>query len=41
MIGKKIGRVLCNLIFIIFSFTCVFPIVWIFYSSFKTQAEFM
>lgn len=41
MIGKKIGRVLCNLIFIIFSFTCVFPIIWIFYSSFKTQAEFM
>lgn len=41
MIGKKILRVICNLIFIIFSFTCVFPIVWIFYSSFKTQAEFM
>lgn len=41
MIGKKVVRVLCNLIFIVFSFTCIFPIIWIFYSSFKTQPEFM
>lgn len=34
-------KVICNLFLIIFSFTCVFPIIWVFYSSFKTQAEFM
>lgn len=39
--GKKAVKIICNLVFIIFSFTCVFPIIWIFYSSFKTQAEFM
>lgn len=39
--GKKAIKIICNLVFIIFSFTCVFPIIWIFYSSFKTQAEFM
>ena len=41
MIGRRIVRFVCNLIFVIFSVTCVFPIIWIFYSSFKTQAEFM
>lgn len=29
-----------NLILCLFSFSCVFPMIWIFYSSFKTQAEF-
>jgi raffinose/stachyose/melibiose transport system permease protein len=35
-----LGRLLLNLIFIVFSITCVYPIFWIFYSSLKTQAEF-
>lgn len=30
-----------NLIILLFSLSCIFPIVWIFYSSFKTQSEFM
>ncbi len=38
---RKGVRLLCNILLCIFSFTCVFPIIWIFYSSFKTQAEFM
>lgn len=37
----NIASIICNTIFLIFSFSCIFPIVWIFYSSFKTQAEFM
>lgn len=40
-IGRKSGRLLCNLLLLLFSFTCVFPIIWLFYSSFKTQSEFM
>ena len=39
-IGKHIGRALINLFLIAFSFTCIFPIIWILYSSFKTQPEF-
>lgn len=39
--GKKALHLLCNIILAVFSFTCIFPIIWIFYSSFKTQAEFM
>jgi raffinose/stachyose/melibiose transport system permease protein len=29
-----------NMVLFIFSITCIFPIVWILYSSLKTQAEF-
>lgn len=39
--GKKVLHIFCNIILAVFSFTCIFPIIWIFYSSFKTQAEFM
>lgn len=39
--GNKLTKGFFNLILIIFSFTCIFPIIWIFYSSFKTQSEFM
>ena len=39
-VGKSIGKVLCNAVLLLFSFSCIFPMVWIFYSSFKTQAEF-
>ena len=33
-VGKSIGKVICNGLLLVFSFS------WIFYSSFKTQAEF-
>lgn len=39
-IGKGTMKVFCNVILMLFSITCIFPMVWIFYSSFKTQAEF-
>ena len=39
-VGKSIGKVICNAGLLLFSFSCIFPMVWIFYSSFKTQAEF-
>ena len=34
------GRVFSNLVMIFYSITCVFPIVWIFYSSVKTSRDF-
>ena len=39
-VGKSIGKVICNGLLLVFSFSCIFPMVWIFYSSFKTQAEY-
>ena len=39
-VGKSIGKVICNGLLLVFSFSCIFPMVWILYSSFKTQAEF-
>ena len=39
-VGKSIAKVICNGLLLVFSFSCIFPMVWIFYSSFKTQAEF-
>lgn len=35
-----IARVLGNLLLIVFSISCVFPIIWLFYSSLKNQTEF-
>lgn len=37
---QKTGRFLINAVLILFSFTCIFPIIWIGYSSLKTQAQF-
>lgn len=34
------GKTVTNLIVVAFSLTCIFPIIWIMYSSFKTQHEF-
>ena len=39
-IGQRIGHALMNIILVVFSFSCVFPIIWIGYSSLKTDAEF-
>ncbi len=35
-----IGAVLQNIILMVFSITCIFPAVWLFYSSMKSKAEF-
>lgn len=34
------AQVFCNGVLLLFSFSCIFPMIWIFYSSFKTQTEF-
>ena len=34
------ARVFTNLIMILYSITCIYPIVWIFYSSIKTNRDF-
>lgn len=38
---RKIPKFLLNALMLLFSFTCLFPIFWIFFSSMKTQQEFM
>lgn len=42
--ARRTGRLVCsflmNGILIIFTITCVFPVIWLIYSSFKTNAEF-
>lgn len=43
MTGKRlsaVGRIIINAILCLFSFSCIFPIIWIAYSSVKTQQEF-
>ena len=40
-LAKHLGRVLYNAILVGFSATCIFPIIWILYSSLKTKDEFM
>lgn len=40
-IGRRVIRIVCNAVLLIFSITCVFPMIWLLYSSFKTQSEFM
>lgn len=32
---------LLNTLFLIFTLSCLFPVVWIFYSSLKTKDEFV
>lgn len=39
-IGTAVGQVLLNLLLLIFSVSCVFPVIWLFYSSLKNQTEF-
>lgn len=43
-VGKKVGNgfmaVILNSIMIVFSLTCIFPLVWMFYSSLKLKREF-
>lgn len=37
---NRIGAVLANLGIMLFTISCIFPIIWILYSSLKTNAEF-
>ena len=39
-IVKKVPAFLINILLIIFSITCIYPVVWLFYSSVKSQREF-
>lgn len=38
---RKTGKLAFNGVMLIFSISCIFPIVWIMYSSLKTKDEFM
>lgn len=38
---KKIGNHIYNIILLAFSVLCIFPLIWIIYSSLKTKDEFM
>lgn len=37
---KNITAICLNLLFLLFSLSCIFPVIWVFYSSLKTKAEF-
>lgn len=34
------AKIIVNLVLMIFSITCIFPAIWLFYSSMKTKSEF-
>lgn len=38
---KRIGKISVSVLVTLFSITCIFPILWTFYSSFKTKGEFL
>ena len=38
--GRKILRIIPNVVLILFSLSCIFPAIWLFYSSLKDKAEF-
>lgn len=37
---QSIGKLITNIIVMLFSLTCIFPVIWLIYSSLKTQQEF-
>lgn len=39
-IGHVIGTFFLNFVPLFYSLTCIFPIIWLFYTTFKTQPEF-
>jgi raffinose/stachyose/melibiose transport system permease protein len=39
-ITTRINSFLINFFLLVFSFTCIFPVIWLFYSSLKSQREF-
>lgn len=38
--GNVSGKIIVNIILFVFSVTCIFPAIWLFYSSMKTKSEF-
>lgn len=38
---RRTGNILYNLLLLCFSISCIFPIIWVMYSSLKTKEEFM
>lgn len=40
-VARKTGKFAYNIGLMLFSIGCIFPIIWIIYSSFKTKEEFM
>ena len=40
-IRMRAAKIAANAVLILFSLSCIFPIIWICYSSFKTQTQFM
>ena len=40
-VRRKILRFITNFLVVVFSLTCIFPIIWTFYSSFKSEGEFL
>ena len=38
--GRKLLRVIPNAVLMLFSITCIFPAIWLFYSSLKDKSEF-
>ena len=40
-LGGRLGGYIFNTAMLLFSLTCIFPILWILYSSLKTKEEFM
>jgi raffinose/stachyose/melibiose transport system permease protein len=38
--GNKLLRVIPNAVLMLFSLTCIFPAIWLFYSSLKEKSEF-
>ncbi len=40
IVNRRIVDFLVNAVMMIFSVFCIFPFIWMFYSSFKTEAEF-
>jgi raffinose/stachyose/melibiose transport system permease protein len=41
LLFKKLGGYVFNIIMLLFSLSCIFPIIWIIYSSLKTKDEFI
>ena len=39
-VGRKTSAVIANGVLILFTLTCIFPVIWLIYSSFKTNSEF-
>lgn len=37
---NPLSAIISNLLLIVFSITCIFPAIWLFYSSLKTKSEF-